>query len=117
MKYSLDEIVNMIINFRNDRDWKQFHNPKDLAISLNIEAGELLECFQWKALEEVSEMINSKDKIKVEDEIADVAIYLLLLCNEIDVDLTEIIKNKIKKNNEKYPIDKSKGVSTKYNNF
>ncbi|WDV44508.1 nucleotide pyrophosphohydrolase [Clostridiaceae bacterium M8S5] len=111
---NIDEIVSEIINFRDARDWKQFHNPKDLAISLNIEAGELLECFQWKNSDEVNELINSKDKKKVEDEIADVGIYLLLLCNELNVSIDEVIKNKLSKNKEKYPINKSKGIATKY---
>ncbi len=94
-----------IIKFAKDRDWDQFHTPENLAKSISIEAGELLECFQW----------NSKfDKEEVADELADVVNYCILLGNKLNIDLEEIVLSKIKKNELKYPIDKSKGKSNKY---
>lgn len=104
----MDEIIKELIKFRNDRDWEQFHNPKDLAVALNIEAGELLESFLWKSHEEAK-------KEKVKEELADVFAYAFLLADKYDFDVKEIIMEKIKKNGEKYPIDKSKGTAKKYN--
>ncbi|MCY6372442.1 nucleotide pyrophosphohydrolase [Clostridium ganghwense] len=115
MENVIEELTKKIIQFRDNRDWKQFHNPKDLAISLGIEAGELLECFQWKTNEEIKELLQSEKKIKVQEEIADVAMYLLFLCNETNINLEEAILDKIKKNEEKYPVSKSKGNAKKYN--
>jgi len=114
MKNIIEELTNQIIDFRDKREWKQFHNAKDLAISLNIEAAELLECFQWKSLDEVKELINSEEVIKVQEEIADVAIYLMLLCNELNIDLEDAIIDKLDKNDKKYPVSKSKGNAQKY---
>ena len=113
----VQNVINKIIKFRDDRDWKQFHNPKDLAISLSIEASELLECFQWKNTDEVNNLINSNLKEKIEEEIADIGNYLLLLCNELGVDFLDAIDKKIDKNSEKYPIEKCKGKSNKYNEY
>jgi NTP pyrophosphatase (non-canonical NTP hydrolase) len=104
----IKEITNALIKFRNDRDWEQFHNPKDLAVALNIEAGELLESFIWKKSEEA-------DKAKVQEELADVLAYALLLAEKYDFDVKDIVLDKIKKNNEKYPVDKAKGTAKKYN--
>lgn len=117
MSDEIKKLTEKVIKFRDERDWKQFHNPKDLAISLSIEVAELLECFQWKTNEEVDKYLKSKDKIKVQEEIADIGIYLLLLCNEMDIDFQEIIIDKIAKNRIKYPIDKSKGNAKKYTEF
>jgi NTP pyrophosphatase (non-canonical NTP hydrolase) len=100
-------IINELVKFRNDRDWEQFHNPKDLAIALNIEAGELLESFLWK-----SESDANKDK--VEEELADVFAYAFLLAEKYQFNIEEIVLNKIKKNGEKYPVDKAKGSAKKY---
>lgn len=111
---NLEVLVEEIVKFRDERDWSQFHNAKDLAISLNIEAGELLECFQWKSTKEVEEIVKSTNKENIEDEIADVAMYLLLLCHELNVDIGNAIANKIVKNDLKYPVDKAKGNSKKY---
>lgn len=93
--------------FRDERDWDQFHNPKDLAIALNIESGELLETFLWK---------DSKDANieKVKEELADVFSYALLLADKYDLNIEEIVLENIKKNGEKYPVEKAKGISTKY---
>lgn len=107
----LKQLQQRIIEFRDERNWKQFHNPKDLAISLSIEAGELLENFQWKSSEEAIE--SRMENIK--DELADVVIYAFLLSDALGVDLEQIVSNKIKKNIEKYPIEKSFGSKKKYN--
>lgn len=101
-------IEDEIIKFRDDRDWAQFHNPKDLAMAISIEANELTELFLWKKPEEAK-----VEKIK--EELADVMIYALLLAEKYEFDIEEIILDKIKKNSDKYPIDKSKGTSKKYN--
>jgi NTP pyrophosphatase (non-canonical NTP hydrolase) len=104
----IKQITEALIKFRNERDWEQFHNPKDLAVALNIEAGELLENFLWKSADEA-------DKEKVKEEIADVLAYSFLLAEKYGFDVKEIILEKIKKNGEKYPIDKAKGTAKKYN--
>lgn len=105
---SLNEVIGEIIKFRNERDWKQFHNSKDLAVALSIESSELLELFLWKGNEEFN-----KDKLK--EELADVFMYALLLAEKNQLDIKEIIFDKINKNNEKYPVEKAKGSSKKYN--
>jgi Predicted pyrophosphatase len=104
------ETMTQILQFRDDRDWKQFHNPKDLAISISLESAELLEIFQWSADDLYCE--DKKDKIK--EELADVLIYAALLADCCGLDIDEIIQNKIKKNNEKYPVGKAKGSKEKY---
>jgi NTP pyrophosphatase (non-canonical NTP hydrolase) len=104
----MKEIVQELIKFRNERDWEQFHNPKDLAIALSIEANELLECFLWKKHENAN-----IDKIK--EELADVLAYSFLLAEKYDLDIKEIILEKIEKNKIKYPVEKSKGNAKKYN--
>lgn len=93
--------------FRDERDWAQFHNAKDLAVGLSIESSELLECFLWKDAK-------AADPSKIKEEIADVLIYTLLLAHEAKIDLPEAVREKLKRNSEKYPIDKSKGRSDKY---
>lgn len=104
-------ILEKVLKFRDDRNWKQFHNPKDLVISLSLEASELLENFQWKSSEEAVE--TKKEDMK--DELADVLIYSMLLADQLDIDLEEIIINKIEKNNKKYPVEKSRDSKKKYN--
>ncbi|NNU94327.1 nucleotide pyrophosphohydrolase [Geobacillus sp. NFOSA3] len=99
-----------IIEFRDARNWKQFHTPKDLAISLSLEAGELLENFQWKSSEEAVK--TNLENIK--DEIADVVIYALLLSHELGIDMEKAVMDKIKKNEQKYPVEKSFGSKKKY---
>ncbi len=108
-----DSLIEEIIEFRDERDWKQFHNPKDLAISLSLEASELLETFQWKTSDEVV-----VDKIgNITDEIADVVIYALLMADELDINLEKAIKDKLSKNRQKYPVEKSFGNNKKYTDF
>ena len=104
----MQEIIQELIKFRDERDWEQFHNPKDLALAINVEAGELLELFLWK---------NSDDANyeKVKEELADVFAYAFLLAHKYNFDVKTIVLDKIKKNGEKYPIDKAKGTAKKYN--
>ena len=104
------ETINQILKFRDDRDWKQFHNPKDLAISISLEAAELLEVFQWSG-SDVS-AANKEDKIR--EELADVVNYCVLMADACGLDLDEIVQEKIKRNNEKYPVEKARGKSDKY---
>lgn len=104
----IEEIINELITFRNERDWAQFHNPKDLALALNVEAGELLELFLWKSAEEA-------DREKLKEELADVFSFAFLLAEKYQFDVKEIILEKIKKNAAKYPIEKAKGTAKKYN--
>ena len=101
-------IIKALLQFRNERDWEQFHNPKDLALAINIEAAELLELFLWKKSEEA-------DIEKIKEELADVLAYTFLLAEKYNLDVKEIVLEKIKKNAEKYPVDKAKGIATKYN--
>lgn len=97
----------LLIEFRNERDWEQFHNPKDLALALSIEASELNELFLWKKPEEAN-----LEKIK--EELADVFAYALLIAEKYDFNIDEIVLDKIQRNAEKYPVDKSKGTAKKY---
>jgi NTP pyrophosphatase (non-canonical NTP hydrolase) len=97
-----------LIKFRNERDWEQFHNPKDLALALSIEAAELNELFLWKSSEEA-------DLEKIKEELADVFAYSILLAEKYNLDINEIVLSKLEKNAEKYPVEKSKGTAKKYN--
>ena len=105
------ETIDEVLKFRDDRNWKQFHNPKDLAISISLEAAELLEVFQWSAADTVCE--DKKDKIR--EELADVLNYCILLCHQIGVNPKQIVLDKMKISEKKYPVEKAKGKSTKYN--
>jgi NTP pyrophosphatase (non-canonical NTP hydrolase) len=104
----MEEILDALKKFRDERDWNQFHNPKDLSIAINIEAGELLELFLWKKPEDVN-------ITKVEEELADVFAYCFLLADKYNLDVKTIILNKIKTNSKNYPVDKAKGTAKKYN--
>ncbi|MBD8522728.1 nucleotide pyrophosphohydrolase [Lysinibacillus fusiformis] len=106
----LVELREQILKFRDDRNWQQFHNPKDLALSISLEASELLELFQWKTSEEAVE----KNLEKMKEELADVLIYSILFANETGMDLNSIIQEKLDKNTLKYPVDKSYGKKEKY---
>lgn len=105
------ETINQVLKFRDDRNWKQFHNPKDLALSISLEAAELLEIFQWSGSDTVCE--SKKDRIK--EELADVLNYCILMADVCGLDMDEIIQEKIKNNNEKYPVEKAKDSAKKYN--
>ena len=102
--------ISQILKFRDDREWKQFHNPKDLAISISLEASELLEVFQWSGADTSSD----KKIEKIKEELADVVNYCVLMADVCGLDLDEIVQEKIKRNGEKYPIEKARGKSDKY---
>jgi NTP pyrophosphatase (non-canonical NTP hydrolase) len=102
-----DLVMDQLIAFREEREWKQFHNPKDLALAISIEAAELNELFLWKSPDQA-------DKEKVKEELADIFSFALLLVKEYDLDINEIVLEKIKKNALKYPVDKAKGSAKKY---
>lgn len=108
------ELTEKIIAFINARDWKQFHNPKDLAISLALEASEVLEHFQWKNKEEIEKYVKT-NKNGIGEELADVLYWILLMGHNLDINVFDALEKKIKKNEEKYPVEKAKGKHTKYN--
>ena len=101
----MQELMKKVKNFTKERDWDQFHSPENLAKSISIEAGELLECFQWN---------NEYDLDEVKEELADVINYCLLMADKLGVDPKQIVLDKMEKTDKKYPIAKSKGISTKY---
>ena len=107
---NIGELVKEVNKFRDDRNWRQFHNEKDLAISISLEASELLEIFQWKDSDEAIE--NHLEHIK--EELADVLIYAIMMADNLDLDISEIIKDKLDKNNAKYPVKKAKDSKEKY---
>ncbi|WP_020410936.1 nucleotide pyrophosphohydrolase [Hahella ganghwensis] len=112
------KIQKTIAEFAHERDWDQFHNPKNLVMALSVECSELVEEFQWLTPEqaEPDTLMTDHDKAqKVTDELADIAVYLLRLADKLDIDLEPAIYNKISKNREKYPIEKFKGLARKYN--
>ncbi len=103
-----EEIIEALLKFRNERDWEQFHNPKDLALAINVEAGELLELFLWKNSDEA-------DTAKVKEELADIFSFAFLLADKYQFNVKDIVLEKIQKNAEKYPVEKAKGTAKKYN--
>lgn len=103
----IQQIIDELIKFRNERDWEQFHNPKDLALAINVEAGELLEIFLWKKPEDAN-------LENVKEELADVFAFAFLLAEKYNLDVKQIILDKIKKNGEKYPVEKARGTAKKY---
>ena len=107
------ETINQVLKFRDDRNWKQFHNPKDVALSICLEAAELLEVFQWSGADTVCE--SKKEKIK--EELADVLVYCIHMADACGLDMDEIVQEKMKNNNEKYPVEKAKDSAKKYNEF
>lgn len=107
------DLRDKIIEFREDRNWKQFHSVKDLLLGLNIEVSELQQLFLWKSKKEIEEIkLSSTDKI--EDELSDILIFLVYLAEEFDIDLIDSANSKVDKNSKKYPIDKSYGSNKKY---
>jgi dCTP diphosphatase len=113
---TMQETIARIRKFRDDRDWKQFHDPKNLAVSISVEAAELLEIFQWMTGEQAAQHA-AQNKERVSEEIADVAIYLIELADIVGIDLAVAIDAKLDKNAKKYPVEKARGVSTKYTDF
>lgn len=110
MADEIRELIEKINAFRDERDWRQFHTPKDLAISVSLEASELLECFQWKD----SDSVLASMRGRLAEELADVVIYALMLCDDLGFDVKEIVESKLAVNAAKYPIDRAKGRSSKY---
>lgn len=110
---SLEDLQKKIIAFRDARDWKQFHTPKDLATGLCLEAGEVAEHFLWKDKAEIEEYLRTH-KEEIADEMGDVLNYLLIMANDFGIDLADATDKKIDKNAQKYPVEKSKGRHTKY---
>ena len=105
-----DETIQRVIRFRDDRDWRQFHTPKDLAISLSLEAAELLEVFQWSGAD-----LECRDKLdRIREELADVLSYCVLMADVCGLDLDEILREKVAKNEAKYPVEKARGRADKY---
>jgi dCTP diphosphatase len=109
----IQKLTEKVVAFRDARDWKQFHNPKDLSISLLLEATEVLEHFQWKNKEEMDAYVVS-NKEDIAEELADVMYWVLLLANDLHVDLADAFEKKLEKNAKKYPIEKSAGNHKKY---
>ncbi len=115
-KTSIHELKEKVRNFCEERDWDKFHNAKELAIGIVTEASELLEHFRFKSEEQVNEMFkNESKKQELTEEMADVLYFLVRLSQRYNIDLTTELENKIKKNNEKYPVEKAKGSNKKYN--
>ena len=110
----IKKLTEKIEKLRDARDWKQFHNPKDVALSLVLEAGEVMEHFQWKNKEEIEEYVK-ENRAEIGEELADVLYWVLLLSNDLEIDIKEALDKKIAKNEKKYPVDKAKGKHTKYN--
>ncbi|MGE0637057.1 MAG: nucleotide pyrophosphohydrolase [Bacteroidia bacterium] len=108
---NFNDVEQQVLAFRDERNWKQFHQIKDLLLGLNIEVGELQELHLWKSPEQLAEI----DTHKVKDEIADIAIFLIYISKHYNIDLTQAIAAKLLKNAAKYPVDKSKGSNKKYN--
>jgi len=114
-KTNIQELKNKVKKFCEDRDWDQYHGAKDLATALIIESAELLENFRWKSENEVKELFKNKDKKEqVEDEMADIIYFLLRLAQRYDIDLSEALDKKMKKNEKRYPVEKAKGSNKKY---
>ena len=113
MKKDLKELTKRIIEFRNARDWKQFHNPKDVSLSLVLEASEVMEHFQWKNKEEMEEYV-IKHKQEISEELADVLYWVLLMSFDLKINISDSLENKIQKNKQKYPVEKTKGNAKKY---
>lgn len=108
-----DETIARVVKFRDDRAWRQFHTPKDLAISMTLEAGELLELFQWSGSD--LECLHNREKLK--EELADVLSYCILMADVCGFDLDEIMNEKVTKNEAKYPADKARGRADKYTRY
>lgn len=110
---NIDELVKKIIAFRDARDWKQFHNPKDVSLSLVLEAGEVMEHFQWKSKEEIERYVVGHRE-DIGEELADVLYWVLLMSHDLNINILDALEDKLKKNEEKYPVEKAKGKHNKY---
>jgi len=114
---TIQELKDLLRKFRDDRDWAQFHDPKNLAEAISIEAGELQEIFLWKNKEKIAQLLKEDEEFRKEvgEELADVLIFCLNFANATDIDVSSIVKDKIIKTDKKYPVEKAKGTATKYN--
>lgn len=114
----INDLQNKVIEFRDARDWAQYHNPKDLAISLMLEAAELLEIFQWKDPQEAEGVkSNAEGREKVKEELGDILIYALNMCHAFGFDPADVILQKLEINTKKYPVEKAKGRAEKYTKY
>ena len=111
---NIKDLTKRIVSFRDARDWKQFHNPKDLALSLVLEAAEVMEHFQWKNRKEMEKHLEEK-KEEIADELADTLYWILLMSHDFNINVIKALDKKITKNETKYPVEKAKGKHTKYN--
>jgi NTP pyrophosphatase (non-canonical NTP hydrolase) len=112
-----DELKKKLLEFREKRDWKKYHKPKDLALSVVLEAAELLELFQWKSDGEVADMLEGDVKASLSEEIADIAIYLTYLCHDLGIDVEKAVSEKLDLNNKKYPAEQVRGSAKKYDQY
>ncbi|MBX7136889.1 MAG: nucleotide pyrophosphohydrolase [Oligoflexia bacterium] len=113
---TIEALTELVLRFRNERDWAQFHKPKDLAISLMLEAAEVAEHFQWRNDQEISEHVAAQREA-IGDELSDVLYWVLVLAHDLKVDLPQAFQRKMKKNEQKYPVEKAKGRHSKYTNI
>jgi NTP pyrophosphatase (non-canonical NTP hydrolase) len=111
---SIKRLTKKIVDFVSKRDWRQFHNPKDLSLSLVLEASEVMEHFQWKNEKEIADYVKD-NKVEIADELADVMYWVLLMSHDLKIDIEKAVDRKLDLNNKKYPVEKSKGKHTKYN--
>jgi len=114
---TVEELKNIVKKFCEDRDWDQFHDPKELAIGISTEANELLQIFRFKDKKQMDDLMMSDKKQEVEEELADVVYFALRFAQMNNIDLSAAIEKKIEKNNKKYPVDKAKGCNKKYNEY
>lgn len=114
---TIEELKLLIQKFMDDRDWRKFHNPKDLSITIVTEASELLELFRFKSDEEINELFESERRVEIEDEVSDVLMNILRFADLNNIDLSTALKRKIEKSELKYPVDKCKGKNKKYNEY
>jgi NTP pyrophosphatase (non-canonical NTP hydrolase) len=114
---NINNIQKQLSDFADERDWDQFHNPKNLAMALSVEVSELIEIFQWLTPEQAEEIMDSSQSDHVKEEVADVMIYLLRLADKLDIDLESIVNDKIIQNGKKYPVNLSKGNADKSTSF
>ena len=114
---TVEELKNIVKKFCEDRDWDQFHDPKELAIGMSTEANELLQIFRFKDKKQMDDLVMSDKKQEVEEELADIVYFALRFAQMNNIDLSAAIEKKIEKNNKKYPVDKAKGCNKKYNEY
>lgn len=114
----IGKLKNRLEKYAKDRDWEQFHNPKNIAMALSVEASELVEIFQWLSLDQAEKLKTIPEKKgHVAEELADILSYVVLIAKYMDIDLVEALEDKHLKNSEKYPVDKARGNAKKYNEF